>query len=456
MHTSTPDLVPPETTITSAPPAVTAEAVPAIAFTSDDPTATFACSVDGDDAQPCASPFGVALGEGPHTIAVAATDAAGNIDPTPAVASFTVDRSAPETSVAGPPAFTAADAPAVAFSADQDGASFTCSLDGAAEAPCTSPFATPLPEGPHSVAVRGHRPGRQRRPDARRGELHRRPHGPRARPAGRHHRLGHSVYGATVTYDASAADGADPAPTVSCAPASGANFPVGTNTVNCNAVDAAGNGATGAFLVDRAGRPGPGRAVAGLGSDQPAHRGPRAGRRHRRGRRRRADGSPRQPRDTRLDAFGRGAAAPALLTSIQLRSLRYDDDAPIGLSRTLYSARGTLGTDGKLRRAVLVAAVARRAVVVLYTVERGRGTSRIMWLRSAARPRFETRSGLWVPSLVTSAGGASVDLVAGRASGGGAVSAPGHDADALGDVLERLVVVNADLTALERHDPLGA
>jgi HYR domain len=43
--------------------------------------------------------------------------------------------------------------------------------------------------------------------------------------------------GTAVTYSASATDNVDPAPTVSCNPASGANFPVGQTTVNCTASD---------------------------------------------------------------------------------------------------------------------------------------------------------------------------------------------------------------------------
>ena len=55
--------------------------------------------------------------------------------------------------------------------------------------------------------------------------------------------------GAAVTYTATA-DDANPAhPTVSCTPASGSTFAIGTTTVNCEATDAAGNKATGSFTV---------------------------------------------------------------------------------------------------------------------------------------------------------------------------------------------------------------
>jgi hypothetical protein len=56
--------------------------------------------------------------------------------------------------------------------------------------------------------------------------------------------------GATVTYPApGVTDDEDPAPTTSCAPASGSRFPVGTTTVTCTARDASGNESHGTFTV---------------------------------------------------------------------------------------------------------------------------------------------------------------------------------------------------------------
>lgn len=55
--------------------------------------------------------------------------------------------------------------------------------------------------------------------------------------------------GAVVSYAASAADAVDGPVGVTCAPASGALFPLGTTGVSCAATDAAGNQATAAFTV---------------------------------------------------------------------------------------------------------------------------------------------------------------------------------------------------------------
>lgn len=52
-----------------------------------------------------------------------------------------------------------------------------------------------------------------------------------------------------MTYDATARDNADPAPTVTCSRPSGSVFPIGTTTVNCTATDRAGNTAGGTFSV---------------------------------------------------------------------------------------------------------------------------------------------------------------------------------------------------------------
>jgi hypothetical protein len=58
-----------------------------------------------------------------------------------------------------------------------------------------------------------------------------------------------SVSGAIVTYLASAVDLVDGARPVSCTPASGSAFAIGTTSVSCSASDTRGNTATGSFVV---------------------------------------------------------------------------------------------------------------------------------------------------------------------------------------------------------------
>jgi hypothetical protein len=57
-----------------------------------------------------------------------------------------------------------------------------------------------------------------------------------------------STAGATVTFAATAADLSGPT-TITCSPASGSTFPIGTTTVGCQARDASGNVSTGSFTV---------------------------------------------------------------------------------------------------------------------------------------------------------------------------------------------------------------
>jgi Tol biopolymer transport system component len=58
-----------------------------------------------------------------------------------------------------------------------------------------------------------------------------------------------SPSGAKVTYTVTATDDIDPNPTLSCDPASGSTFPIGTTTVECTATDSSGNSTNESFNV---------------------------------------------------------------------------------------------------------------------------------------------------------------------------------------------------------------
>ena len=84
------DQTPPETTITSGPSGTVNSQVATFAFSANE-AATFACSLDGAPAAACASPASYSgLVGGTHTFTVVATDSAGNVDATPAAATWTV------------------------------------------------------------------------------------------------------------------------------------------------------------------------------------------------------------------------------------------------------------------------------------------------------------------------------------------------------------------------------
>jgi hypothetical protein len=91
-------LTPPETEITAAPAARGSDPRPQVAFSTSTPDATFECSLDGAPFTSCTSPYRPPepLADGPHTVAVRAVSHMLVPDPSPAVASFTIDTTVPE------------------------------------------------------------------------------------------------------------------------------------------------------------------------------------------------------------------------------------------------------------------------------------------------------------------------------------------------------------------------
>ena len=85
-----------------------------------------------------------------------AGDAAGNVDPTPASRSWTVDTIAPQTTIDVAPTHPSADAsPDFEFSANEPGSTFECRLDGGAWGACASPKSyAGLADGSHTFQVR--------------------------------------------------------------------------------------------------------------------------------------------------------------------------------------------------------------------------------------------------------------------------------------------------------------
>ena len=93
---------------------------------------------------------------GSHSFEVRAIDAAGNVDATPASRAWSVDASAPDTSIsAGPSGTTTATSASLSFASSESGSTFECRLDGSAWGACSSPKAyTGLASGSHSFEVR--------------------------------------------------------------------------------------------------------------------------------------------------------------------------------------------------------------------------------------------------------------------------------------------------------------
>ncbi|MCA1844504.1 MAG: metallophosphoesterase [Actinobacteria bacterium] len=90
----TSDLDAPDTTIESGPPAIVGATTATFVFSAGEP-ASFTCRLDDGDPAACSSPVTfTGLAAGAHTVAVAATDVAGNRDPDPATRQWTVEATA--------------------------------------------------------------------------------------------------------------------------------------------------------------------------------------------------------------------------------------------------------------------------------------------------------------------------------------------------------------------------
>jgi hypothetical protein len=167
------DTTPPETKLDAFPPDPSLSASASFAYESNEPGASFQCSLDGAPFAPCAA-SGVTysgLADGPHAFQVRAVDASANVDPTPAGYSFTVLAVSPlspppPTQARGnlprllltkkPPARTKDRTPTFRFRASPPGTSLQCALDRGPFRSCHSPFTPkkPLPPGPHTLQIR--------------------------------------------------------------------------------------------------------------------------------------------------------------------------------------------------------------------------------------------------------------------------------------------------------------
>ena len=87
------DTTPPQTVITAGPSGPTASTDASFSFDSNEPGSTFECKLESDPGYTaCTSPKSyTSLGHGGHTFSVRATDQAGNLNPSPATRTWTVD-----------------------------------------------------------------------------------------------------------------------------------------------------------------------------------------------------------------------------------------------------------------------------------------------------------------------------------------------------------------------------
>ena len=90
------DSAAPDTTITSGPTGTTNDSTPTFGFSSSETGSSFECRFDATAFAACSGPGAthtptVALADGEHSFEVRAADQAGNVDPSPASRSFSVN-----------------------------------------------------------------------------------------------------------------------------------------------------------------------------------------------------------------------------------------------------------------------------------------------------------------------------------------------------------------------------
>jgi uncharacterized repeat protein (TIGR01451 family) len=136
---SIPDTDPPETAMTGWPGGTSADGTATFSFAADE-AGSFTCSLNGSSG-PCSSPHAyTGLPDADYSFTVVATDPSGNVDPSPAGHTFTVEARAPETTItSGPTGAIASTSAIFSFASDEAVDHFECSLGGAPFASCPSP-----------------------------------------------------------------------------------------------------------------------------------------------------------------------------------------------------------------------------------------------------------------------------------------------------------------------------
>ncbi|MHB8511686.1 MAG: hypothetical protein ACYDCC_05850 [Actinomycetota bacterium] len=154
----------PHTQITSPNPKIVTQPSVSVSFSATDDVTqypTFQCTLNGRALGPCTSPFTISTtSEGVYVFNVAGVDAAGNVDPTPAVQQWIVDHQAPSTRIqVAPNPFTNDQGASIDFEGFDAVTPYTlsyqCSLDHAAFSLCTPPIRySGLIDGTHTFDVR--------------------------------------------------------------------------------------------------------------------------------------------------------------------------------------------------------------------------------------------------------------------------------------------------------------
>jgi hypothetical protein len=151
------DTVPPDTSITAQPSALSNSAAPSFSFSATQVGSSFECKLDAASFTSCTSPQAYSgVADGAHIFQVRAIDPAGNVDATPVSYAWTIDATPPDTSIgpSKPAALTVATGATFDFSSNEPGSTFACKLDAGSFAACTTPKTySALADGSHTFQV---------------------------------------------------------------------------------------------------------------------------------------------------------------------------------------------------------------------------------------------------------------------------------------------------------------
>lgn len=152
------DTVPPTTTITGAPAALTNAGSAFFTLSASKPGSSFSCQLDAGEWAPCSSSVGYTnLNDATHTFRARATDSVGNVQTSPAQDTWTVDTTPPGTTITSSPAqgISRTGAASFTFTSSEPAATYQCELDEGGYSSCSSPASySGLIPGPHTFTVR--------------------------------------------------------------------------------------------------------------------------------------------------------------------------------------------------------------------------------------------------------------------------------------------------------------
>jgi hypothetical protein len=121
-------------------------------------SATFQCRMDTGDWAGCSSPYSFSgLADGSHTFSVKATDLAGNLEAAGKSYTFSIDTTAPDTTITGQPAALSNSASGTfAFTSPDGAVTYQCKVDSGAWGHCNFAYSfSNLADGSHTFSVRG-------------------------------------------------------------------------------------------------------------------------------------------------------------------------------------------------------------------------------------------------------------------------------------------------------------